>query len=290
MPVSRKLRSIAIVGALAVAAGCGGKDFEIILDEPTETATPAGPVRTPTPTAVQPTPTETPAAGEPTPTPTETPGDGVDAEVESVVQSVVPFLTIGVGLTTGVGATGQAVAALRRDAERQDVDDCPNGGTRTEESTGLAIEITLDQCRIFDPQLGNFEFDGTIDVDLLAMTVTFDVSVTDLDSGVEVVFDGQISGTPSPGGGFVLNGGPITVETDQGNFTLTLNNLTIDGDGNLVSGGGSVEDTDDNFDLASVELTVRPGGQTADVLATFDDTSTATFLLDLRTGALTPAG
>jgi hypothetical protein len=98
-----------------------------------------------------------------------------------------------------------------------------------------------------------------------------------------------VSGTPASGGGFVVNGGPIVLTTPQGAFTLTLANLTVDADGNVVSGGGSLTDDDDVFDLQKIELTIRSGGLLADLVATFDDNSTADFVIDLKKGDITPA-
>ena len=54
----------------------------------------------------------------------------------------------------------------------------------------------------------------------------------------------------------------------------------------LVSGGGSIEDTDDNFDLQRLELQVTGPGA-GELTATFDDATTKRFTLNLITGALT---
>jgi len=115
------------------------------------------------------------------------------------------------------------------------------------------------------------------------------VTTLDTINARTVTFAGSVTGTPASGGGFVVNGGPITLTTPQGNFTLTLANLTVDGDGNVVSGGGTLNDDDDLFDLTKIELTIRTGGLLADLDATFDDTATASYVLDLKKGSITPS-
>jgi hypothetical protein len=87
----------------------------------------------------------------------------------------------------------------------------------------------------------------------------------------------------------VIDGGPITITTPQGDFTLTLDGFTIDGDGNVTAGGGTITDDDDLFDLQQIVFTIRTGGQLADLVATFDDTTTADFVVDLENGTITPA-
>ena len=138
-----------------------------------------------------------------------------------------------------------------------------------------------------DAELGSFQFDGTIEVDLLGATVDFDVTSEDLGTGDLVDFVGSADGTPRSGGGLVLDG-PITISTPQGDFDFDLDALTIDGDGNVISGGGVADDTADAFDLESIEVVIRTGGLLADLIANFDDGSSQSYVLDLKTGVLTP--
>lgn len=62
--------------------------------------------------------------------------------------------------------------------------------------------------------------------------------------------------------------------------------LTVDGDGHVLSGGGSIEDTDGNFALARIDFQVTGPG-TGQLTATFDDSSVKNFTLNLVTGTLT---
>ena len=89
--------------------------------------------------------------------------------------------------------------------------------------------------------------------------------------------------------GFVIDGGPITITTPEGDLTMTLDGLTVDGDGNVTAGSGTITDDDDLFALQQIVFTIRTGGLLADLDATFDDTTTASFVVDLKTGAITPA-
>ena len=146
----------------------------------------------------------------------------------------------------------------------------------------------LAACAVSDPKLGSFQFDGTITLNFTAGTIGFNFTAKDLTSNRTVDFSGTLTGAVQQSGGFVLNG-PVTVMTPQGNFTLTLNAITIDANHHLVSGSATATDDDDNFDIASLSMTVNSGGATANVVATFDDNSTANYVLDLQTGTLTPA-
>jgi hypothetical protein len=285
--LSRLCTGVAIVTLMVVGAGCGDNDQTIFLGDqtPTPRVTPA---RTATPAGATATAAITATPGDANPTPTATPG-GVASDAATITRTTLPFLTIGVGFITGVSSASAPLSATRTLADAQQIDDCPDGGTREEENDGTFISITLDACRVSNPDLGSFEAEGTIDVDLLEGTIDFDVTITDLGTGDSADFVGTLQGTPNLlTGGFVLNGGPIDVFTDAGDFVLNFSALTIDGNGNLVSGAASAEDIDDVYDVQVVQMTVNAGGNTADVLVTFDDQTTATFLLDLKTGALTP--
>ncbi len=318
-----RLATAAVLAAAAFAAGCGdSQDVDIdifptitphsfVTATPVKTSTPgaATATRTPTPaatattgatgttaaTATAPTPTPTGATATPTgPTATATPG-GVSQSVQQSVDDLLPFFTVA-GLSTGVGTASaqqavappfQGIGTATQAAVK--VDDCPNGGTRTQDDQLTTVTITLAACKYSNADLGDFQFDGTITASLLASSAAFNVTVKDLDSNRQTTFVGSVTGTPASGGGFVVNGGPIVLTTPQGKFTLTLDDLTVDGDGNVVSGGGSLTDDDDVFDLQKIELTIRTGGVLADMVATFDDSSTASFVVNLKTGSITPA-
>lgn len=207
-------------------------------------------------------------------------GDGVQASVDAVV----PFLAFGFAFVGDVGLSASGAVAPAGVEES----DCPDGGVRTkrELSGGAIIVIGFDACRYSNPGLGRFEFEQTLGVNFFRAEVALDVLVTDLDSGQSVAFEGSFTFTPRAGGGFVADGQDIVLTTPQGNFTLDLNALTVDGDGHVISGGGSIEDTDDNFDLQRLDFEVT-GPATGQLTATFDDSSTKRFALNLVTGTVT---
>jgi len=298
----------AVLAALVVAAGCGdSNDTTIFLGNgPTASAEGPTPARTVTaggrtatfvptpPSGTPPTPAATPtAAATPTsagtggnPTSTPTPSGSVSAGAQSVASAVVPFLILGAPLATGVSSSALSTQSTTS-AEAETVDNCPGGGTRTDDEGLLVRTITLAACGVSAPQLGSFTFDGTITINFTAGTIDFDVTATDVAHDISVDFVGTLNGTVQQSGGFVLNG-TVTMSTDDGDFTVTMNAITIDANHHLVSGSATITDDDDVFDIASLAMTVNSGGATANVVATFDDNTTANYVLNLSTGQLTP--
>lgn len=205
-------------------------------------------------------------------------GDGV----EEAVDAVVPFLAFGFAFASEVNIAGGAARVL---PAGNDVDDCPAGGTRTKIFTGAVLRIEFAACGYQGPGLGSFRFDRRILINFVQSQVALSLSVTDVDSGRVVDFDGFFAFTPRGGGGFVANGQDIVMTTPQGDFTLDLNQLTVDGDGRVLSGGGSIADTSDNFALERIDFQVTGPGS-GELSATFDDGSTKTYTLNLVTGAL----
>ena len=308
MRVSIRFRVLALAAILCVAgAGCGdNENVNIDLDNDndngsTRTSTP---VRTPTPgaatrtataaattTSVSPTPS-TSASTSTSPSTSPSPG-GNAAQVEDASNALLPFLTI-IGFSTSASPNSSALTASNGIPDgASGTDPCPDGGTRTEvdapsDALPLTITITLAACRI-NNQLGNFQFDGTIVASVAQGSANFNVTVQDLTNSTTTTYSGTIDGTPVAGGGFVVDG-TINIATSEGDLTLEVNNVTVDSDGNVVSGSGTLTDTDDIFaDLDQIEVTIRTGTNLADVTATFDDNSTEDFVLNLDTGVLTPA-
>jgi hypothetical protein len=213
-------------------------------------------------------------------------GGGADADVSAVVDVTVPFLTLGLSALGEVSIGSASVA---------DTQDCEDGGSRSTTSGGGSASVTFTACRVSQPGLGRFQFDGQVDVSfgIPTGTVQFDLQVTDLDNNNRVThFDGTISGQVRiPQGGFVVDGGPLDVHEAEGGpviFTLTFHNLTVDSDAHLVSGSVEAEDTSDSFDLQSAELEVE-SSTTASLHVVRDDQSTEDFTVNLQTGDITPA-
>lgn len=299
--VTVRVLALAVV-VCGFGAGCGDNE-NVNIDLGGATSTP---IRTPSPGVKTSTPIRTATAGAVAtatvtaggatataggPTASPTPG-GSSAQAKTATDNLLPFfVATGLATTADVSTSTQGVTEAQvvgQPDPASGMANCPNGGTRTELDAIPVITVTLAACKVTNG-LGSFQFDGTITANLVAANAVFNVTVQDLVHSTTVMYTGTIQGGPS-GGGFVVNGGPITIHTPQGNFTLTANNVTVDSSGNVVSGGGTVVDTDNAFvGLKQITLTIRTGGLLADVVATFDDNSTANFVLNIKTGVLTPA-
>jgi hypothetical protein len=209
------------------------------------------------------------------------------ADVAGVTDIVVPFVTLGLQQVPNVSSGASAVHAAA-------TEDCEDGGSRTTQQSGITVTVMFDACKVSEPGLGRFQFDGTIiaQLGIPNVSVSFEFFVTNLDTSKLVDFDGTINGQPRGGGGFVVDGGPLSVRgPNEGPviFKVTFHQLTVDGDGHLVSGSAEAEDTSDSFELATAELEVDDqSGTTATVHVVRDDQSTKDYSLNLLTGDLTP--
>jgi hypothetical protein len=218
------------------------------------------------------------------------PGGGASGDVQEVVDDILlPFLVFGLTEVPNVSIGSAAVPAGGGNTE-----DCEDGGTRTTNQSGQTVTVTFDACKVSDDDIGRFQLDGFVRVNLSFPTssVSFELNITDLDTNKLVDFDGSVSGSPRLQGGFVIDGGPIVIAASEGGpgiLRLEFNDLTVDGDGHLVSGSVEAEDTGNNFDLKTAELEVEDGSTTATVHVVRDDDSEQDFLLNLRTGELTEA-
>jgi hypothetical protein len=209
-------------------------------------------------------------------------GSGVDADVSAVLDVTVPLLTVGLS-ALGEVSIGSASAAA--------TEDCEDGGSRTTSSSG----VVFNACRVSQPGLGRFQFDGVVDVSfgIPTSSVSFELHVTDLDADTGFVdFVGTIQGQVRvPQGGFVVDGGPVQVRDGENGpviVELTFHDLTIDSDAHLVSGSVQAEDTGNRFDdLATAELEVE-SSTTATLHVVRDDQSEDDFTIDLATGDITP--
>ena len=314
MKTSVTVRVLALAAVVcAFGAGCGdNENVNIDLSGATSTPhrTPSPGVRTSTPvrTATSAAATATPGgptataggptatAGGPTSTaggPTASPSPGAGAAAAKVAtDDLLPFLTAS-ALATTANVPTSASPQEAAEAQNAGIPDaangtanCPDGGTRTEVDAPPTITITLAACKVMNG-LGTFQFDGTI-VATLPSSATFNVTV--LVGSKTITYMGTITGGPNGSGGFVVNGGPITIHTSAGDLTLTANMITIDSTGHFVSGSGTITDPNNIVPgLKQIVVTINSGGQTANVVATFDDNTTGNFVLNLKTGALTPA-
>lgn len=218
-------------------------------------------------------------------------GGGDAAEAKSISDAVAPLLLFGFTGISDVSLPGAAArAATVQSAVTQiDEDDCPAGGSRKKILLGACIiNVSFDACGYSAPTLGSFEFERVISVNFCRSQVVLSLDVTDIASGRLVQFEGSVSFSPTGDGGFFADGGPIRITTPQGAFDLSFQQLVFDDEGHLKSGAGQITDTDDNFAMATMSLTVT-SPTTASVVATFDDNHQASFVLNLITGDFTPA-
>jgi hypothetical protein len=207
-------------------------------------------------------------------------GGGGQAAVEMATDDVVPFFGLVVPQFPGIEAAAAGIGV--------EVDDCPEGGTRTKNDQGTLIIVTFDECKIDNPILGLFQIDGSVALGVIAAEVVItDLEITDLDSGRVVVFDGVIDAAPGANDTVIFDGGPVTITTPQGDFEMNFDELILDDEGQAIGGGMTIEDLDDNFEVEMLEFTIT-STNVATVVATFDDQTEETYTLNLDTGALTP--
>jgi hypothetical protein len=216
------------------------------------------------------------------------PGGPAGGDVQEITDTLLPFLTFGLTEVPNVSLGAASVGP----AGGGDTEDCEDGGSRTTTQSGQTVTVTFDACKVSEPEIGRFQLDGFVRVSLgfPTSTVTFELNVMDLDSGRLVDFDGNVSGTPRLAGGFVIDGGPISIAESEGGpaiLRLTFDELTVADDGRIVSGSVEAEDVGNNFDLKTAEIEVEDSSTTATVHVVRDDDTEQDFTLDLETGELT---
>jgi len=213
-------------------------------------------------------------------------GDGT-ADVAQVTDVLVPFLTF--GLREVPDASSASAGAV----QPADTEDCEDGGSRTTDRSGITLTVTFAACKVSESGIGAFQLDGLIRVELGTpnSSIHFDLKVTDLEKTKVYDFHGELTGQVRLSGGFVLDGGPVSVLNGAEGpkiFEITFNDLTVDGNGHIESGSVEAEDTSDSFELQSVEVEVEDGSSTASVHVVRDDATEQDYTLNLNTGDLTP--
>ncbi len=134
-------------------------------------------------------------------------GSDGTADVAKVTDVMVPFLAFALREVPSVNlAAADAHPA-------GGTEDCENEGSRTTSQSGVTITVTFDACQVSEAGLGSFQLDGVIQAKLgfPVSTVGFDLEVTDLGNNRLFDFHGDIKGEPRLGGGFVVDGGPVSV-------------------------------------------------------------------------------
>jgi hypothetical protein len=164
---------------------------------------------------------------------------------------------------------------------------CENEGSRRTSQSGGTFTVTFGACQVSEAGLGSFQLDGVIQAKLgfPVSTVGFDLEVTDLGNNRVFDFHGDIKGELMLGGGFVVDGGPVSVLNGKEGpelFQLTFNELTVDAFDHLLSGSVEAEDTSDSFELATAELEVEDGSTIATLHVVRDDDSEQDYQLNSR--------
>lgn len=204
-------------------------------------------------------------------------------DVQGVVDSLVPFVTIGLSdLAKAVASAQDATIAATKTSG------CPLGGSITSDSTDTNLRLTLDACIEGRARIGNFQFDGTIDIVIASGVATFDLAIEDLRDGRVSHFTGTLSGRSRTGGGLIFTGTSFPMATPDGAFELSFDALEINAQGDLAAGSCRADDQNGNLALTSVSFVVR-NATAVDVHAIFDNATIVDAVLNPRTGSLTPA-
>jgi len=199
--------------------------------------------------------------------------------VQDVTDSLLPFLTVGLGaLARGGTSSAESAAATTN---------CDFGGTATNQKMNTLRVFTLDACVEGNMALGHFQFGGTIQFDTASGALTLDLTVDTLASGRTAHFVGTLQAAVASSAGFSLNDA-LALMIPEGTVTVHFHDLALDGNGDLASGSAQVTDDANALAFASFTMTVTSTTQ-ADVHVIDDDASTTDLVLDLATGALTPA-
>jgi hypothetical protein len=209
---------------------------------------------------------------------------GATAEIQAITDVVVPFLTIALSEL-------QVARIANTDVRAAGTGACPGRGSRTTTRQGDAATVTLDGWPVYQPGLGCFALDGSIQMQLGVFgTVSVALELTDLGSSQVVAFEGTVGSGSQSDGGFVFDGGPVIVRGDDGReiVRVTFDALALDGEGRVVEGSVEADDTSSRFDVGTVRITIQ-GRTAARVHVVRDDGGTQDYELDLQTGELTPA-
>ena len=195
---------------------------------------------------------------------------GVDAQVEALLGSALPTLSI-FGSLTKLGASAQAAA--------QSICENPDGEFLVDQATG---EITF-----FDCQFGGFAFDGTLGAS--GNTISFDLEFTDLATEEFVSFLGDLT-TEQSGENSVLAGN-LEVDfsdPDLSSVAVTFENVVSDPTGKSIGGSVLFDASDSGIEgVTGIRVGFTPS-TVVPVQVIRGDQPTLDFNFDTVSGDLTP--
>jgi hypothetical protein len=193
---------------------------------------------------------------------------GVDAQVQSLLSSTVPVVSI-FGPLTKIGASSAQAA------DSQNLCINPEGQFLFNPDTG---EITFVNC-----DFGGIVFDGTFAVS--NNTVSFNLHLAA--AGETLDFSGNLT-TSLVGENVVLSGRLGLSSVDFGTVNVGLEDIVGDPSGKLIGGALVLETSTSGIEgVTSIRIGFTPS-QIAPVSVTFADNSIANFNYDINNDVLTP--
>ena len=203
---------------------------------------------------------------------------GVDAQVEALLGSALPTLSI-FGSLTKLGTSAQAKMGASAQAAGQSICENPAGQFLVDEATG---EITFVDC-----QFGGFAFDGTLGAS--GNTISFDLEFTDLATEEFVSFLGDLT-TEQSGENSVLAGN-LEVDfsdPDLSSVAVTFENVVSDPTGKSIGGSVLFDASDSGIEgVTGIRVGFTPS-TVVPVQVILVDQSTLDFNFDTVSGDLTP--
>ena len=195
---------------------------------------------------------------------------GVDAQVEALLGSALPTLSI-FGSLTKLGTSAQAA--------EQSICENPTGEFLIDQATG---KITFVDC-----QFGGFAFDGTLGAS--GNTISFDLEFTDLATEEFVSFLGDLT-TEQSGENSVLAGN-LEVDfsdPDLSSVAVRFENVVSDPAGNSIGGSVLFDASDSGIEgVTGIRVGFTPS-TVVPVQVILVDQSTLDFNFDTVSGDLTP--
>ena len=196
----------------------------------------------------------------------------LEDQLEGLLGGLQPLLTIGLSFIPAGGA----------DAHIAQTEQCPAGGSL---EFGEDF-VTFNACRFGDEASGIIEFNGA--VFFSESSVSFQAfRSTVLSTGEFVQIDGTVTASEVPGGTSLT--GTLDFASNFGGFSLALERLLVDAEGNILDGSVEIGIVDAAIDgVVAIRLDFD-GTEIVQVLVRFEDQSTQAFLFNVNTGEITPA-
>jgi len=194
----------------------------------------------------------------------------LDNQLETVLRSTVPIF----GSLTKIAVPTAAAAEIQ-------VFECENeGGT-------FEVDTETGEIFFFDCDLAGLNYDGSIGFDASTNTVFFEIDFTDLATDEFFSFSAELS-SRFEGDNVVVDGPFEFFSSEVGDFALTLEDVTVDPNANLIGGSVLFDASGSDIEgVAALRVEFTPS-TVLPVQVIFDDQSTQDFTFDTVSGELTP--